>query len=1500
MWHMDKQRHVRARRTVVVVVSSGAIALGLLLLYPALAGAVHNGSGSQALAAPAFHQGGPDEFGYTFKDSNEPGGPAYAWEDIASSGTMLYGWTGYDDGYAGPIPIGFTFNYYGQDYSQLYVGTNGYLSFGRGFWSGAGGTPPQTYEPNNDIALFGGDMYLNNYGADTAVYYQTLSNPTRFVVEYVRLYYCCGQNTPHTLEAILYPNGDIQAQYKTLNGTSSEYVGIENADGTDGLAYGISLGDSLAIRYYYPRGVLLAPPTQSGYGEPGTVVTYTMQVTNRTGNADSFDLAVQPGNLWDTELSIAQTGVLPDGDSMSFEAYVSIPAGAAGGDADQATVQATSVTSPTITSTAQINTSATSGEIAYVTLSQSNLVALVDVALHTVIDTVNVGAAGCAFPWRAAITPAGDQVFVSCYNSGSVVIIDTTDNTITTTIGGIQQADGVAFTRDGRFALVGSRWTHQIVVVDTQTYALGYIPTNGSTRSIAVHPYLSRAYVTSSDDTLLVIDTTNFSIVASIPVFGNPWDVATSTDGRWVFTGDRYGAGLAVIDASDNTLETRVTNVGSLTGLEVAPDGSAIYGAGLGNGVQVFDGTTFQLMTTIYNTGSAWELAATCDGGEIWVGNSSNAVPVIDSSINQVTQVLAMPGVYTKGIAICPQYAANALLLLPPAQSHSGALDQVVIHTITLANATGSTDSFNLSLGPHTWPARLLTTTIGPLADGQVATFDVAVTVPSGAAWYDSETMEVMAVGVAHPSFADTANVTTVAYGPPAIGVSPNALRSVQYVNQTVDQLLTISNGNGVTLTVEISDIDVTSDTVTAAPLDLPLPRDVFAGGSTAGGDSRPPLPPPPAQGVVPRVIADGQQPSPQIQSGSYYTTTVDNEDNAHTGNPDYDMDTDVCGGYSVEPIEFNIFVDRVPGPTGNVLTVRAYDVDWPSEEDEVRLNGTYLGNLVGGGDTWSETSFDVPPGVVVMGANLVEIDLTGNGWCTTVDWGELFVSSRPANWLSENPQSATLLANHSQDVTVTFDSTGLQPKQYLGAVILANNDPTQPHLQVPASLNVLPTPDMGRVVGAISDLWTGLPLQATVDLAGVYTMTADPDYEIWATAGAYTLNVSAAGYHPATFQVTITAGGTTVQDVALEPELARMEWSPAAIEANVSPGGATSRILTIANTGPAPLDVALFEINIDVAQRPPTPGDLTGKRILYDRSHGQPPASDYDILVQDAIAAGATVDENWYFPVDDLVLDGYDILWTNCCGGITWGLSELLAIQNWLQDGGAVFVQGENSAATAGPASVFDIYYFSGNCNSGWTNNILPHPITAGVSTVDVEYTCWRLSPSAGSDVVVYDPAGQPHVITKEYNGGKMVAVASEDFISWIINSVDNRLLANNILGWLARPTYSDVTWLAVSPISGTVPGHSSLPVTVSFDAGALNSGVYEARLAVEHNDPNQPFPVEIPVTLTVHPPTAVVLGEMTTDQAAFPAAAPPLPVAGIPAVAALALSLAAWRSRR
>ena len=61
-------------------------------------------------------RGGPDAFGYTFVDSDEPDGPAYDWIDITLTGTQVAAMG--DDAYQGPFDLGFDFPFYGNIYSQ--------------------------------------------------------------------------------------------------------------------------------------------------------------------------------------------------------------------------------------------------------------------------------------------------------------------------------------------------------------------------------------------------------------------------------------------------------------------------------------------------------------------------------------------------------------------------------------------------------------------------------------------------------------------------------------------------------------------------------------------------------------------------------------------------------------------------------------------------------------------------------------------------------------------------------------------------------------------------------------------------------------------------------------------------------------------------------------------------------------------------------------------------------------------------------------------------------------------------------------------------------------------------------------------------------------------------------------------------------------------------------------------------------------------------------------
>jgi hypothetical protein len=58
-------------------------------------------------------------------------------------------------------------------------------------------------------------------------------------------------------------------------------------------------------------------------------------------------------------------------------------------------------------------------------------------------------------------------------------------------------------------------------------------------------------------------------------------------------------------------------------------------------------------------------------------------------------------------------------------------------------------------------------------------------------------------------------------------------------------------------------------------------------------------------------------------------------------------------------------------------------------------------------------------------------------------------------SWLTENPLSGTLSAGEMISVEVTYDTTGLEAGIYAGAMVIASNDPADPYISVPVSLDV-------------------------------------------------------------------------------------------------------------------------------------------------------------------------------------------------------------------------------------------------------------------------------------------------------------------------------------------------------------------------------------------------------------------------------------------------------------
>ncbi len=187
--------------------------------------------------------GGPDAFGYTWVDSDDPNGPTYEWVEINGIGTNAGGG---DDSNLGPFNLGFEFPWYGSFYNSVRICTNGWLSFTSTSTVFSNQGIPNSSQPNNLLALLWDDLTANTGG--NIYYYQDLANE-RFIVEFDAVDHY-GTPSPETFQVIINANGSVVYQYKTVTDVDGCTVGTENAAGNDGLEIvfnGAYLHDELAI-----------------------------------------------------------------------------------------------------------------------------------------------------------------------------------------------------------------------------------------------------------------------------------------------------------------------------------------------------------------------------------------------------------------------------------------------------------------------------------------------------------------------------------------------------------------------------------------------------------------------------------------------------------------------------------------------------------------------------------------------------------------------------------------------------------------------------------------------------------------------------------------------------------------------------------------------------------------------------------------------------------------------------------------------------------------------------------------------------------------------------------------------------------------------------------------------------------------------------------------------------------------------------------------------------
>ncbi|MCK4410104.1 MAG: hypothetical protein KAW67_08465, partial [Candidatus Eisenbacteria sp.] len=193
---------------------------------------------------PSAGPSGPDAYGYHAYDTSDGWtgqAPVYDWVEISGVGNVMSLIDG--DAATTTISLPFTFRYYGTDYTNISVCSNGFLALGsEDYRFGDNSGIPDNHGPEAMVAPFWEDL---NPAEDGDIYEYFDSANHRWICQFDAVAHYGGGNL-ETFEVILYDpafypvpsgDGDIVLQYQTVAFPYSCTVGIENPGATTGIQY---------------------------------------------------------------------------------------------------------------------------------------------------------------------------------------------------------------------------------------------------------------------------------------------------------------------------------------------------------------------------------------------------------------------------------------------------------------------------------------------------------------------------------------------------------------------------------------------------------------------------------------------------------------------------------------------------------------------------------------------------------------------------------------------------------------------------------------------------------------------------------------------------------------------------------------------------------------------------------------------------------------------------------------------------------------------------------------------------------------------------------------------------------------------------------------------------------------------------------------------------------------------------------------------------------------
>ena len=230
---------------------------------------------------------------------------------------------------------------------------------------------------------------------------------------------------------------------------------------------------------------------------------------------------------------------------------------------------------------------------------------------------------------------------------------------------------------DGSRLYVVNNIGQYVSVIDTSNDSLiTTVPVGNNAKGIAISPDDSTLYVTNySQNTVSVIDTATNTVSSTIGGATTSDGIAVSPDGTRLYVSLYAQNILKVFDTSNNSLLSTIGTGSYPSSITISPDGSRFYVPMLGyNIVSIYDGNTNANIGSA-NTGAfPFESVLSSDGGTLYVTNiQATTISMINTSTNASTTIQLGSGNNPHGIALSPD--DNVLYVTIPSTDQVAILD---------------------------------------------------------------------------------------------------------------------------------------------------------------------------------------------------------------------------------------------------------------------------------------------------------------------------------------------------------------------------------------------------------------------------------------------------------------------------------------------------------------------------------------------------------------------------------------------------------------------------------------------------------------------------------------------------------------------------------------------------------------------------------------------------------------------------------------------------------